>query len=95
MVFGESMFARRTDASKIALAALVALCRGQDVRWIDCQQDTAHLASLGAHTVSRSEFEVELARAVPATPSLRWHYDQRHWRALGLLIDGPAPLQPP
>jgi leucyl/phenylalanyl-tRNA--protein transferase len=95
MVFGESMFARRTDASKIALAALVALCRAQGVRWIDCQQDTAHLASLGAHTVSRSDFEAELARAVLARPPLSWHYHRRHWHALGLLTDGPAPPQPP
>jgi leucyl/phenylalanyl-tRNA---protein transferase len=47
-VFGESMFTRRPDASKIALAALVSLCRRFGVQMIDCQQNTAHLASLGA-----------------------------------------------
>jgi hypothetical protein len=52
-VFGESMFARRTDASKIALAALVALCGAQGAGWIDCQQNTAHLASLGAQEIDR------------------------------------------
>jgi leucyl/phenylalanyl-tRNA--protein transferase len=47
-LFGESMFALQTDASKIALAALVAFARYQDLVWIDCQQNTKHLASLGA-----------------------------------------------
>ncbi len=53
MVFGESMFAPGTDASKIALAALVAACRAHGVALIDCQQNTGHLASLGAHEISR------------------------------------------
>ena len=48
MFFGESMFAWRTDASKIALAALVALCREHGIELIDCQQNTRHLASVGA-----------------------------------------------
>ncbi len=46
--YGESMFAHQRDASKIALAALVALCRSAGVVQIDCQQATQHLASLGA-----------------------------------------------
>lgn len=54
--FGESMFARRTDASKIALARLVE----QLARWqfplIDCQMSTAHLASLGAREIPRAQF---------------------------------------
>jgi leucyl/phenylalanyl-tRNA--protein transferase len=94
MVFGESMFARRTDASKIALAALVALCRAQDVRWIDCQQETEHLASLGARPVARGDFEAELALAVHAGPALRWNYDRSHWRSLGLRIELLAPPIP-
>ena len=53
MFFGESMFAWVSDASKIALAALVAFCRQHGIGLIDCQQNTAHLASLGAHEVSR------------------------------------------
>jgi leucyl/phenylalanyl-tRNA---protein transferase len=55
-VFGESMFASATDASKIALCALVAICRSQGVEIIDCQQNTAHLASLGAREMPREEF---------------------------------------
>ncbi|SPD42823.1 protein of unknown function [Cupriavidus taiwanensis] len=46
MFFGESMFAHRTDASKIALAALCAFLGNHGVAMIDCQQETDHLASL-------------------------------------------------
>ena len=53
MVFGESMFSHRTDASKIALAALVAACRQRGIALIDCQQQTGHLSSLGAREISR------------------------------------------
>lgn len=56
MFYGESMFARVTDASKIALAHLVFFLRAHDVKMIDCQQETAHLASLGAKAISRSDF---------------------------------------
>lgn len=63
---GESMFHRRTDASKAALAALVALLREPGgERILDVQWCTAHLASLGAVSVSRSEYLAGLARAVP------------------------------
>lgn len=57
MVFGESMFARRTDASKLALAHLVEWLLHRGVKVIDCQQNTRHLASLGAHEVTRGQFE--------------------------------------
>jgi leucyl/phenylalanyl-tRNA---protein transferase len=54
--FGESMFARQTDASKIALAHLVRWLRAQDFAVIDCQMSTPHLASLGAREISRDSF---------------------------------------
>ena len=54
MFFGESMFAHRTDASKIALAALVAFCRAHGIETIDCQQRTSHLASLGGREIARA-----------------------------------------
>jgi leucyl/phenylalanyl-tRNA---protein transferase len=57
MFYGESMFSRRPDASKIALACFVQWLETQGFDMIDCQQDTAHLASLGARTVPRDEFE--------------------------------------
>jgi leucyl/phenylalanyl-tRNA---protein transferase len=55
-IFGESMFSHQTDASKIALAALVDWCKNHSIEWIDCQQQTAHLASLGAAPITRSAF---------------------------------------
>ncbi|WP_275427238.1 leucyl/phenylalanyl-tRNA--protein transferase, partial [Stenotrophomonas maltophilia] len=64
MFFGESMFMRRTDASKIALCALVCLCREFGIPWIDCQQNTRHLASLGAAELPRRQFEAHLATHV-------------------------------
>lgn len=72
--FGESMFARETDASKVALARLVALLREQGVPMIDCQQDTAHLASLGARPIPRAEFATllkELIHSVAPPPGWR------------------------
>lgn len=56
MFYGESMFARQTDASKIALATLVQIARQERVALIDCQQETSHLKSLGAQTLSRKIF---------------------------------------
>ncbi|HEX6002987.1 MAG TPA: leucyl/phenylalanyl-tRNA--protein transferase [Burkholderiales bacterium] len=58
--FGESMFARQTDASKVCLAALVALLQQRGATLIDCQQETEHLASMGARPIPRSEFAREL-----------------------------------
>jgi leucyl/phenylalanyl-tRNA--protein transferase len=72
--FGESMFARETDASKVALARLVTLLREQGVPMIDCQQDTAHLASLGARPIPRAEFATvlkELIHSVAPPPGWR------------------------
>ncbi len=54
--YGESMFARATDASKIAFAHLVRLLERKGFAVIDCQMSTAHLASLGAREIRRREF---------------------------------------
>ena len=54
--FGESMFSRRTDASKVGLVALARLLRSRDVPLIDCQVTSAHLLSLGAREIPRREF---------------------------------------
>ena len=78
MVFGESMFAHQTDASKIALAALVAFCRTSGVAMIDCQQNTAHLASLGAGEISRAEFSDQLHCHVSQTMP-PWRFDWLCW----------------
>jgi leucyl/phenylalanyl-tRNA--protein transferase len=63
--FGESMFSRHKDASKIALAHLCALLRKKGFGIIDCQMETSHLASLGARPIPRSEFAARLAELVP------------------------------
>lgn len=64
MFFGESMFALETDASKVALAHLVAMLRRAGMPMIDCQQETGHLASLGARPIPRAEFAQRLAALV-------------------------------
>lgn len=58
--FGESMFARVTDASKIALAHLTRHLERRGFAVIDCQMTTAHLASLGAREIARSRFAAGL-----------------------------------
>ncbi|HYD97658.1 MAG TPA: leucyl/phenylalanyl-tRNA--protein transferase [Noviherbaspirillum sp.] len=73
MFYGESMFARVTDASKIALAYLVHFLRKQGVVLIDCQQETAHLASLGAAPISRAAFIAHLRQATRQPPIENWH----------------------
>lgn len=62
--FGESMFARATDASKTALAHLVQLLGTYDVSLIDCQMETEHLASLGARPIPRAQFVREITPLV-------------------------------
>ncbi len=84
MFFGESMFSHQTDASKIALAALVAFCRAHHIEMIDCQQNTAHLSSLGARDVARETFEAHVARAVQQPPPHEWTYHVAHWSQLGV-----------
>ena len=64
MFFGESMFALEADASKVALAHLVRQLRQWQFPMIDCQQQTAHLASLGARPIARVEFAASLSRLV-------------------------------
>ncbi|CAM3454746.1 leucyl/phenylalanyl-tRNA--protein transferase [Halomonas lysinitropha] len=54
--FGESMFSRQADASKIALVQLARAMAAGGGRLIDCQMHTGHLASLGARDIARSEF---------------------------------------
>ncbi|HMB72577.1 MAG TPA: leucyl/phenylalanyl-tRNA--protein transferase, partial [Gammaproteobacteria bacterium] len=54
--FGESMFTRRVDASKVAFAAAVEFLRAREFRLIDCQVPSAHLTSLGATLIRRTEF---------------------------------------
>ena len=69
--YGESMFTRVTDASKIAFAHLVAQLAYWGYGLIDCQMSTRHLASLGAREIPRSEFTTLLSQltVLPGQPS--------------------------
>jgi leucyl/phenylalanyl-tRNA---protein transferase len=80
-IFGESMFHRATDGSKIALAALVAMCRHHQIPLIDCQQNTRHLASLGAREIPRSVFVASIEnlihQSIPA-----WKFEPVYWNEI-------------
>jgi leucyl/phenylalanyl-tRNA--protein transferase len=86
MVYGESMFARQSNASKMALAGLVAFCRGHELPLIDCQQDTAHLASLGGALMPRDEFCAHVRTAL-LHPAPRWEFSPVYWQEI-LFDDG-------
>ena len=71
--FGESMFARAPDASKVALVRLVERLKASGYRVIDCQQATAHLASLGAREIDRKTFAQLVEDSIQYPPSgERW-----------------------
>jgi leucyl/phenylalanyl-tRNA--protein transferase len=72
--FGESMFTRAADASKVALVHLVERLKADGFRVIDCQQATAHLASLGAREIPRAEFAKMLQESIQYPPT------GGHWR---------------
>jgi leucyl/phenylalanyl-tRNA--protein transferase len=76
MFFGESMFARAPDASKVAFAHLVHQLAAWGFTLIDCQVTTAHLASLGAEEIARDEFLRHLAAALRAPDRCgAWRFD--------------------
>ncbi len=77
--FGESMFHRATDASKVALARLVERLAGWDFHFIDAQVTTSHMRSLGAREVPREAFLERLDQA------LRHSTRRGSWRELGAL----------
>jgi leucyl/phenylalanyl-tRNA--protein transferase len=64
MFYGESMFSREPDASKVALVRLARQLQRWGFGLIDCQMETAHLASLGARTMPRAAFTARLAELV-------------------------------
>jgi leucyl/phenylalanyl-tRNA--protein transferase len=81
MFYGESMFSRIADASKIALVYLARQLARWNFGMIDCQMNTAHLASLGAREIPRYEFEKQLAKLVdydmrdPGSDVPVWRFD--------------------
>jgi len=70
--FGESMFSRARDASKVALARLVSECQRRNIRLIDCQVASSHLASLGARELPRAEFIALLREHAGREPRGSW-----------------------
>lgn len=70
MFYGESMFARVSDASKVAFVRLVQQLERWEMPMIDCQMSTRHLASLGAREIPRAAFLREVRRLVrqPGVP---------------------------
>ena len=77
MFFGESMFSRSPDASKVALAHLAAQLRRWNFGMIDCQMNTPHLASLGAREIPRTEFIRRLQELIHyPDASSPWCFDE-------------------
>lgn len=80
MFYGESMFSRSTDASKVALAHLAAQLHRWNFGMIDCQMYTPHLASLGAREIPRAEFIQRLQELIhyPDIATL-WSFDEHEF----------------
>lgn len=77
MFYGESMFSRATDASKIAFVSLVNRLQADGFGLIDCQMRTAHLASLGAREIPRTEFSQYLQVLTARSPTQPWQKTER------------------
>lgn len=78
MFYGESMFTRVSDGSKIALVHLVRKLAAEGFGMIDCQMETEHLASLGARPIPRREFAQRLSGLIDCDHVAgAWHRDER------------------
>ena len=76
MYYGESMFSRRSNASKIAFAHLVRYLLAHDFGMVDCQMRTEHLASLGGREIPRDDFLARLQQLIrPEQRRGRWTAD--------------------
>ena len=76
MFYGESMFSRRSNASKIAFAHLVAYLLAHDFAMVDCQMRTEHLASRGGREIARDDFLARLQQLIrPEQRRGRWTAD--------------------
>ncbi len=74
--FGESMFTRKTDASKVALAHLVAQLKQWQFDFIDAQISSEHMTSLGMAEISRSQFIQKLQHTLKYSSRIgKWHFD--------------------
>jgi len=75
MFYGESMFSRASNASKVALAYLSRQLGRWKYGMIDCQMHTPHLESLGARLIPRQEFIIRLQELVNCAPVTDWNFD--------------------
>jgi leucyl/phenylalanyl-tRNA--protein transferase len=87
-VFGESMFTTVTDGSKMALACLVSVCLHHGVTAIDCQQNTRHLALMGAREIPRSDFLRGVHAGREQAP-IDWARQSFNWTALASSVPTP------
>lgn len=72
MFSGESMFARRANASKVALLALAGVLRAHGFPWLDAQVPNPHLLRMGARTLPRARFLAELAHLANCNAPITW-----------------------
>lgn len=75
--FGESMFTKVSDASKVALVALAKQLEVWQFRMIDCQMETDHLMSMGAQNMTRDAFELILHQDRDKPAVQDWCFDKR------------------
>jgi len=80
-IFGESMFTTVTNGSKMALALLVSVCLAHGIDAIDCQQNTSHLASLGAAEMPRAQFVAHVHQERLMSP-VDWAGQSLYWDLL-------------
>ena len=71
--FGESMFSKKSNASKVAFCSLVELCNNKNISLIDCQVANPHLASLGSVDIPRAAFKRHLEVLIPDKRALSLH----------------------
>jgi len=91
--FGESMFAREADASKVAFVHLVEKLVRDGVPLVDCQQETSHLAGFGARPIPRRAFAALLGQLIHSdAPPAPWIAGR--WTALETDIDRDAVTAP-
>ena len=90
--FGESMFHTMTDASKVAFYHLHRFLSEHDFKIIDCQQETRHLVSLGAYTISRHDFLAEL-ETLTKQPSMVGNWGENTYRHAVLELELPSQVR--
>ncbi len=80
--FGESMFAKQADASKVAFVSLVRYLGSLGFTLVDCQVYTDHLDRFGAREIPRAEFLSVLAKALSSNVTLRGNWGHEDWLPL-------------